>query len=92
MDEDGTAYQYTASENNQTMHINQLSDDYLRPNGKFVQVFVNRNMEAPAVFKYQGRYHLIASGCTGWDPNAARQAVADNIFGPWTELEPSRKG
>ena len=30
--------------------------------------------------------YLIASGCTAWAPNAARAAVADNIFGPWTEL------
>ena len=86
VDDDGTAYQFASSENNRTMHINQLTDDYLRPNGKFVRVFENRLMEAPAVFKYLGRYYFIASGCTWWDPNAARQAVADNIFGPWTEL------
>jgi len=30
---------------------------------------------------------LIASGCTGWGPNAARSAVADSILGPWKELE-----
>ena len=29
---------------------------------------------------------MIASGCSGWDPNAARCAVADSIWGPWTEL------
>jgi beta-xylosidase len=46
----------------------------------------NRSMEAPAVFKRGGKYYLIASGCTGWKPNAARSAVADHIFGPWTEL------
>jgi hypothetical protein len=32
-------------------------------------------------------YYLIASGCTGWGPNAARSAVADSILGPWEELE-----
>jgi beta-xylosidase len=42
-------------------------------------------MEAPAVFKRGGKYYLIASGCTAWSPNAARLAVADSIFGPWTE-------
>lgn len=30
---------------------------------------------------------LIASGCTGWDPNPARMAVADDIWGPWKELD-----
>jgi len=27
-----------------------------------------------------------ASGCTGWDPNSAEMAVADNIMGPWTVI------
>jgi hypothetical protein len=47
---------------------------------------VGRSSEAPAVFKRSGKYYLIASGCTGWLPNMARLAVADNIFGPWKEL------
>jgi len=38
------------------------------------------------VYKQSGKYYLIASGCTGWPPNAARSAVTDNIMGPWTEL------
>ena len=28
----------------------------------------------------------MASGCTGWAPNAARSAVAPSIWGPWQEL------
>ena len=43
-------------------------------------------MEAPALCKRKGKYYLLASGCTGWTPNAARSAVADSIWGPWTEL------
>ena len=85
-DDDGKAYHFYASEDNQTMHVSELSDDYLRPTGKYARVFVGRFMEAPAVFKRAGKYYLIASGCTGWEPNAARSAVADNIFGPWSEL------
>lgn len=92
VDDNGKAYQIAASEENQTMHINELTDDYLKPNGKFVRTFIGRSMEAPAVFKYKGRYHLIASGCTGWDPNSARQAVADNMMGPWTELDNPAQG
>jgi hypothetical protein len=33
VDDDGTAYQFFASESNQTIHVSQLSDDYLRPAG-----------------------------------------------------------
>ena len=44
-------------------------------------------MEAPAMFKRDGKYYLIMSGCTGWAPNAGRSAVAPSIWGPWEELE-----
>lgn len=86
VDDDGTAYHIYASEENRTLHISRLSDDYLRPAGKYTRVFVDRYMEAPAMFKYRGRYYFIGSGCTGWAPNAARSAVAESIWGPWTEL------
>jgi len=26
---------------------------------------------------------MITSHCTGWDPNPAEYAIADNIMGPW---------
>ena len=38
------------------------------------------------MFTCDGKYYLLGSGCTGWEPNAARSAVATNIFGAWTEL------
>ena len=43
-------------------------------------------MEAPAMFKKDGKYYLIMSGCTGWAPNPGRSAVAESIWGPWKEL------
>jgi beta-xylosidase len=86
VDDDGKAYQFYASEENSTLHVSLLTDDYLRSAGKYERIFIGRSMEAPAVFKCNGKYYIIASGCTGWDPNAARSAMADNIWGPWNEL------
>lgn len=86
IDDDGKGYLFAASEGNPTLHISELTDDYLTTTGKYVRVFEGREMEAPAVFKRGGKYYLIASGCTAWMPNAARSAVADNIWGPWKEL------
>jgi Glycosyl hydrolases family 43 len=85
-DDDGKAYLFYSSEGNPTMHVSLLTEDYLRTSGKYHRIFVGRSMEAPAVFKRNGKYYLIASGCTAWAPNAARLAVADHLFGPWTEL------
>ena len=87
VDDDGKAYHIYASEENSTLHIAQLSDDYLSYSGKYIRLFQNRYMEAPTMFKTSnGKYYMLASDCTGWEPNAARSAVADHIFGPWKEL------
>jgi Glycosyl hydrolases family 43 len=85
-DEDGKLYRIYSSENNDTTYISLLTDDYLKHSGRFLRVFEKRRMEAPVVFKRDGKYWFIGSDCTGWDPNPARSAVAASIWGPWTEL------
>lgn len=45
--------------------------------------FINASREAPAMFQYKGKYYMINSGCTGWNPNKAEYAVADHPLGPW---------
>lgn len=85
-DDDGRAYQVTASEWNKTMYVNLLSDEYTKPSGTYTRIFVDQSREAPAVFKHQGRYYMITSGCTGWDPNEAWYAVADSMLGTWTVM------
>lgn len=86
VDEDGKAYHICSSESNSTIHIAELTDDYLDFTGKYVRAFVGRKMEAPAIFKKDGLYYFMGSDCTGWAPNPARSAVAPSIWGPWTEL------
>jgi beta-galactosidase len=82
-DDDGRAYQVSASEWNKTIHINLLNDDYTRPSGRYTRNFIGQSREAPAVFKHLGKYYMITSGCTGWDPNEAQYAVADSMLGTW---------
>ncbi len=86
VDDDEKAYHFTASEENATLQISQLTDDYLRPAGVYSRNFPGRSHEAPAPFKHNGKYFLFSSDCTGWVPNPARLSVADSILGPWTEL------
>ncbi|MBP8776873.1 MAG: family 43 glycosylhydrolase [Bacteroidaceae bacterium] len=84
VDDNGKAYQFASSEENQTLHISELTDDYLKPTGRFVRRFIGLAREAPAVFKYKKKYYMLSSGCTGWNPNTAEIAVADSIMGEWT--------
>jgi beta-galactosidase len=85
-DTDGKAYQFFSSENNATMHVSLLTDDYLRPSGNEKRIFAGLSREAPAVFKHENKYYIITSACTGWDSNAAMVAVADSIMGDWTVI------
>lgn len=85
-DDDGKAYHVYSSEHNQTLYISLLSDDYLQPTGVFTRNFVDMAREAPAVFKHNGKYYILSSGCTAWDPNQAEYAVADSMLGEWTVL------
>ena len=86
VDDNGKAYQFYSSENNATLYISELTDDYLKPTGRYTRNFVKQSREAPAVFKYNGKYYMLSSGCTGWDPNVAELAVADSIMGQWTTI------
>jgi acetyl esterase/lipase len=85
-DDDGKGYQIYSSENNATMHISLLTDDYLKPSGTEKRIFIDKSREAPAMFKHNGKYFLITSACTGWSPNAAMLASADAVLGEWKEL------
>lgn len=84
VDDDGKAYHIFSSEENFTLHIAELSPDYTSHTGKFTRVYIGKQTEAPAVFKKDGIYYMIGSGCTGWDPNAARWFKSKSIFGPWS--------
>lgn len=98
IDDDGTAYIIYSSEENRTMFISRLNDEYtdldvpqepvgLAKNGvDFVRLFPGAQREAPALFKYDGVYYMITSGATGWSPNPARYWKADEILGKWTDM------
>jgi len=86
VDDDGKAYLVHSAEENFTLNIAELTDDYLDFTGRWARVFPGGWNEAPALFKRGGKYYVITSGCTGWRPNAARSAVADSIWGPWQML------
>ncbi|MCA8830963.1 glycoside hydrolase family 43 protein [Hymenobacter pini] len=91
LDDDGRAYHIYSARENYDLRIARLSDDFLTATKQDTLLFSNHR-EAPAVFKTGGKYYLITSGCTGWDPNQATLHVADTLFGPWQELGDPMRG
>lgn len=85
-DDDGKAYLITTSENNQTQHVSQLTDDYQDTTGHYTRILAHRALEGEAIFKANGHYFYVGSHTTGWAPNPAFAARADALTGPWTEL------
>lgn len=85
VDDDKKAYHIYSSEENLTLHIAELTDDYQKHSGRYIRIFPGGHNEAPTIFKKDGVYYMITSGCTGWDPNEARMFSAKSIWGPWQQ-------
>lgn len=91
VDDDGTAYIIYSSEENYSLYISKLNEEYTAIAGEeygkdFIRAIYDGHREAPAMFKYEGKYYLITSGATGWDPNPARYHVADSVLGEWKPM------
>ena len=86
VDDDGKAYHIYSAEENLTLNIAELTDDYLDYTGRYVRVAPGGQNEAPTIFKRDGVYWMITSGCTGWAPNEARMFKATSLWGPWEQL------
>lgn len=92
VDDDGKAYHVFASEENYTIQLAELTDDYTAHTGKFIRIYIGHQTEGLALFKHNGKYYMVGSGCTGWAPNAARWFVADSIWGNWKYMGNPCKG
>lgn len=86
VDDDGVAYFISAANENADLMVYQLTPDYLEIERHVITLWAGQKREAPAMFKFDGRYYLVTSGATGWDPNQAKYATAEAIAGPWSQL------
>lgn len=86
VDTNGKAYHIHSSEDNLSLHISELTSDYLDFTNNWNVVAPAGHNEAPAIFKKKGIYYMITSGCSGWDPNEARSFKSKSIWGPWEYL------
>ncbi len=86
VDDDDKAYHIFSAEENHTLHIAELTEDYLYHTDNYSRVLPSGHNEAPSIFKKDGIYWMITSGCTGWAPNPARLSKSTSVFGPWEPL------
>jgi hypothetical protein len=86
-DQDGSVYHIAVRKPDKALVCGRMTKDGLRPEGNYtVMEGVTHATEAPALFRRNGKIHLLGSGSTGWDPNPARMFVADQIAGPYQPL------
>jgi hypothetical protein len=85
VDDDGSAYLIFESRPTKGFFIAQLSDDYLDVVKKIC--FIQKPMEGGALVHCGGLYYIVASGMTGWAPNANKYATAPHLEGPWSDFK-----
>lgn len=86
VDDDGTGYFLSSSNENYDLHLYRLSADYLSIEERTAILFQGEHREAPALFKRGGVYFLITSGATGWSPNQAKYATSLSLTSGWSPL------
>ena len=84
VDDDGNAYFISTARDNLDLHIYKLSEDYLSIDRLVRVLWPGQQQEAPTMFKRNGFYYLLTSGCTGWAPNQSSYAWCDRIDGEWS--------
>lgn len=86
VDDDGTAYFISSSNENEDLHLYRLTADYLNIDTLVTKLFEGDKREAPVLFKRNGYYFLLTSGCTGWSPNQGQYAVSTSLSSGWTSM------
>ncbi|MFG2823485.1 RICIN domain-containing protein [Kitasatospora sp. NPDC048365] len=86
VDDDGTGYMISASNENRDLHVYRLTADFTGIDAQVQSLWNGWSREAPAMFKRGGVYFLLTSGATGWAPNQQMYATASSVTGSWSGL------
>lgn len=86
-DKDGTAYFISSGRDNADMCVYRLSEDYMAIDEQVRTLWPGQYREAPAVFEKNGKYYMLSSMCTGWNPNQGGCAHSTGIEnGRWSSI------
>ena len=87
LDDNGDAYFISNTRDNADLKIYRLTEDFMNTDEEVRTLFQGEHREAPAVFKHGGKYMMLTSMCTGWNPNQSGFSTADRMDGRWTLIE-----
>lgn len=85
VDDDGTAYFISTTEENTNLGLFQLSDDYLTPISH-TPLFEGDQREAPAIVRVGDTYFMFNSACSGWKPNQCKMSFTKDLTRDWVPL------
>lgn len=85
VDNDGTAYFISTTNDNSDLGLFRLSDDYLDV-VSHTALFTGQGREAPALVRIGDTYFMISSACSGWAPNRAKIAYSTSLTSGWSSL------
>jgi hypothetical protein len=85
-DDDGKAYFLSASNNNADLALYALTDDYTNIKSQITTLWAGSYREAPAIMKADGRYFIVNSAATNWDPNQQKYATATSMTSAFGSL------
>lgn len=85
VDNDGSAYFVSTTEENTNIGIFKLSDDYTKVVSHY-SVMEDLRREAPVIVNKDGLYYMLSSACTGWAPNQCKLSTSKSLNQGWTPL------
>lgn len=92
VDDDGTAYFISTTEENTNLGLFRLSDDYLTP-VSHTPLFEGERREAPAIVRVPAAvkgerdlYFMFNSACSGWAPNQCKMSYTHDLTTGWQPL------
>ena len=86
VDNDGTAYFISTTNENQDLGLFRLADDYQSVVSHTV-LMPGERREAPAIVRIGNRYFMFSSACSGWAPNQCKLSYSSHLEKGWSALE-----
>ena len=88
VDDDGKAYLICSSMSGRShLYVCELRESDYCGVGKIQEVYKGDGREGNCMFKYNGKYYFCSSDLHGWNASHSYYMVADNIWGPYSEMK-----